>query len=776
MGKALLDLNVLYVDSDIDKRFNFENYFQGKVTKVISAKNLVEGLQKGSLEYIDLVVTQENLSLGDGFSLVKKLREINTYLQAIIVTELDKKILNKLSTVDMLNDYITNDFTFAEVLQILKDNLDKMHERRDLRKKQNLSIQYANAIDNSAIVSKTDPSGIITYVNDAFCQISGFSKEELIGKSHKIIRHPDTPKSLFEEMWRYIKTKMVFKTNIKNKAKDGSAYYTYTTVLPILDENREISEFIAIRFDTTQLEESIKEAQSAKESQSTFLANMSHEIRTPLNAIFGFSELMKQNKSLDEENKEQASIIHSSADSLLNLINEILDIAKIQSGKIELEYIHFNPLKEFQQIEKLFSAKANEKMLNFSFNIENELPKSIVGDKYRIKQVLSNLVSNAIKFTPDYGDVTVNIYTIHKNTTCKLQFEVIDSGIGISNDVQEKIFQPFTQAASSTTREFGGTGLGLTISNDILHLMDSKLFLESSVGEGSMFSFILEFEFDDEKDNEEDCGGGVLQSYDASILVAEDVLINQKLIRTILDQRDIKADIVDNGFRAVQTFKENGNNYDLVFLDINMPVMDGVDACKKINEIKNQEAMKFVPVVALTANAISGDKEKYIEAGFDHYLAKPIEVKELDKLLNYYLRKKVKAKKTVVETVAKDTLKEEMIETAKDIIVIDKQKIADQLQLPIEFYDELINDFLNIVDDEMKTLKEYIEKNDYKNIHSQAHKLKGLCANMYFEELTQLYKDMEQNAKNNTEQNYLQEYEKMQNTLNRYDFYMDFKS
>jgi PAS domain S-box-containing protein len=775
MGKALLDLNVLYVDSDIDKRLDFEEYFKGKVTQVISAKNLVEGLQKGSLEYIDLVVTQEKLSLGDGFSLVTKLRERNNYLQAIIVTELDKAILNKLSTVDMLNDYITNDFTFAEVLQILKDNLDKMHERRGLRKKQNLSIQYANAIDNSAIVSKTDPNGIITYVNDAFCHISGYSKEELIGKNHRIIRHPDTPKSVFEEMWKYIKAKMVFKTNIKNRAKDGSAYYTYTTVLPILDENREIAEYIAIRFDTTQLEESIKEAQSAKESQSTFLANMSHEIRTPLNAIFGFSELMEQKSTLDEETKEQASIIHSSADSLLNLINEILDIAKIQSGKIELEYIHFNPLKEFQQIEKLFSAKANEKMLNFSFNIENELPKSIVGDKYRIKQVLSNLVSNAIKFTPDYGEVTVNIYTIHKNSTCKLQFEVIDSGIGISPEVKEKIFQPFTQATSSTTREFGGTGLGLTISNDILHLMDSKLFLESSVGEGSMFSFILEFEYDDDKLDDDDNIGGVLQSYDASILVAEDVLINQKLIRTILEQRDIKVDIVDNGFRAVQTFKENGNDYDLVFLDINMPVMDGVDACKKINEIKNQEAIKFVPVIALTANAISGDKEKYLEAGFDHYLAKPIAVNELDKLLNYYLRKKVKAKKTIVDNVKETNTQEQIAETKKDIIILDKQKIADKLQLPIEFYDELINDFINIVDDEMETLKEYIEKNDYKNIHSQAHKLKGLCANMYFDELTQLYIDMEQNAKNNTEQNYLQEYEKMQNTLKRYDFYIESK-
>jgi CheY-like chemotaxis protein len=170
------------------------------------------------------------------------------------------------------------------------------------------------------------------------------------------------------------------------------------------------------------------------------------------------------------------------------------------------------------------------------------------------------------------------------------------------------------------------------------------LFLESSVGEGSMFSFILEFEYDDDKLNEDDYVGGVLQSYDATVLVAEDVLINQKLIRTIFEQRNIKVDIVDNGFRAVQTFKENGNKYDLVFLDINMPVMDGVDACKKINEIKNQESIKFVPVVALTANAISGDKEKYLEAGFDHYLAKPIEINELDKLLNYYLRKQVKGK------------------------------------------------------------------------------------------------------------------------------------
>ena len=354
-----------------------------------------------------------------------------------------------------------------------------------------------------------------------------------------------------------------------------------------------------------------EEIEKLSKVKSEFLANMSHEIRTPLNAILGFIKVMKEEDK--GKFKKYLDIIDSSSQTLLTIINDILDFSKIEAGKLNIEYIDFNKEEIFHTIE-LFKEIAQEKNINFKIKSYN-IPLYLYGDIHRIKQVITNLLSNAIKFTPQ----NKQIETIIKYENNKFYLEVKDEGIGISKDKQKIIFDAFSQADSSIERTYGGSGLGLTISYKLVKLMKGKLEVESEEGKGSKFYF--EIPIKKGKKIEEK----VIKSHfhkNLFILVAEDNKANQMFMKVILDKMKIKFDIANNGEEAIELAKKN--HYDLILMDISMPMMNGLEATKEIRKFSN------IPIIALTANVIEENKEKFLRAGMDDCLSKPLEIEQLN--------------------------------------------------------------------------------------------------------------------------------------------------
>jgi signal transduction histidine kinase/ActR/RegA family two-component response regulator len=385
-------------------------------------------------------------------------------------------------------------------------------------------------------------------------------------------------------------------------------------------------------------------AESANRAKSEFLANMSHEIRTPLNGIIGMSDLCLGTEQTHEQ-REYLEIVKLSADGLLLVINDILDFSKIEAGKLELELIPFDIRKCLDTAVKTLALAAHKKGLTLSYDIDPSIPAVIRGDPNRLRQVLLNLTSNAVKFTAQ-GSVTIKVKALVSGIDDhELQFTVADTGIGIPKNLQDSIFSPFTQADTSTTRKFGGTGLGLTICRRLVAMFGGTIWIDSEPGVGSQFHFTGRFGAveqqqlspDDRHSSPDLSGAAVLGLLERphsplEILVAEDNAVNQLVMKRLLHKRGHRVTFVSDGRSAVAAvFRER---FDVVFMDVQMPELDGLEATRQIRQAKTDG--RRVPIVALTAHAMQGDKQRCLEAGMDDYLTKPINPDELDRLLGIH--------------------------------------------------------------------------------------------------------------------------------------------
>ncbi len=494
----------------------------------------------------------------------------------------------------------------------------------------------------SAIICETSPGGN-KYLVGADMDI-GFIRESIMAR---------IPYSLLRALFlllivfpMFIAIRNLYRKNTKKLSEEIAerkqaehALHEYKSNLEEIIKSRteQLEKEIADK-NTIEQELNLAKELAVKESRakSMFLANMSHEIRTPMNGVIGMANILKDTE-LNPEQREYLDIIEISGNNLLSIINDILDFSKIEAGQVELESIPFDLKQQIEEVTKILHTRAEGKGLKLFFSISPELPEKIKGDPVRLKQIILNLTNNAIKFTPE-GSITIHVDQVwQKEGKVMLKCRVVDTGIGISGNGKEKLFKEFSQTDVSTTRRFGGTGLGLKISKDLTHLMGGEIGVESEEGKGSIFWFTSVFELviksdaDRLKEEEKKQVAKAL-----SILLVEDNYISQKVAKTSLDRDGYhNLEIAENGKVAVKMMKDK--EYQIVLMDIRMPVMDGLECTEKIRELeRNNPDRTPTCIVAFTAYAVEGDREKFMEAGMDDYIAKPFQPEELIRIIEKY--------------------------------------------------------------------------------------------------------------------------------------------
>ncbi len=821
--------------------------------------------------------------------------------------------------------------------------------------------QYKEALDKSTLVSKTDIRGVITYANNRFCELSGYSEAELIGQPHNIVRHPDTSRSVFEGMWKQLKAKNVWSGMLQNRNKDGSSYYVHATIFPIFDEQGEVFEYMALRedltsmityeknleeqrkrlhqildnqdsivalttktgrvqflskkffeyfnfnnlndfliqhecicelfvdekgnhlgcgvdclhdarnedinesiqkehmidrdakvltfrigtksifldgqdmylltiTDITEIEQARLKAEEAKNLKSDFLANMSHEIRTPMNGIIGFAGLLSES-GLNEGQRQYLDVIQNSTNMLLDVVNGILDFSKLEQGMMKVDATSVNFFRELEFLYMNYLPLTKEKSLTYNLNVDFAIDECLYADALHLKQVLSNLINNAIKFTPEGEKLSITAKLIENGDSYqRIEFAVEDTGMGISEQRHEKIFDAFTQEDTSTTREFGGTGLGLSISSSLVNMMGGEIELHSQKDKGSRFSFTLKFDkcvgnrvtlkgllgkeriqllentqisdlvnsylgnygietimlsIEKLKNQESDImivfnehealalhdqwneqqrllicidsksdltapfsnlqmincyhrcstrlynilfhhAESTLDQVDARsdfhgshlrVLIAEDNEVNQMLMTEIMKKHSITPLIVANGEEACRRAKEEC--FDLILMDINMPVMSGEEATKII--LGESGINQTTPIVALTSNVLEEDIQRFKSAGMYAHMGKPIKHDELQGLLSELFETGAKRKEL--------SLSEQEIHISLD-------KAATLLELSPDIMKSLFSKFLATTELILEQMDKAEKEKSYDVVFAQAHKLRGASSSLCLQKIT----------------------------------------
>ncbi|MFT6987373.1 MAG: PAS domain S-box-containing protein [Psychromonas sp.] len=488
----------------------------------------------------------------------------------------------------------------------------------------------AQTFESSEAIFICDAQATIIRTNQAFSRITGYDNSDVIGKNPRILSSGQHPEEYYQAMWLSLTRTGKWSGEIYNKRKNGEIYPEYLNISSIKNEAGEISHYIAHFMDISEQKENEQnlrqarlEAELSNESKSRFLASMSHEIRTPMNAVLGILGLLKDTQ-LTQRQLELVKTGRDSGELLLTIINDILDFTKMDIDKLILEKSTFDLHQLLASSNALLSDMADKKSLTLSLTKSQDLPQFVKGDSGRIRQILINLINNAIKFTA-HGQIKVSASVDFKDQeTLIIRCSVQDSGIGIAERYLDTLFDEFTMVDQTHARKYEGTGLGLAICKRLVELMQGTLEVHSKLGEGSTFTFTLHLQTADEDQCKPELSREQIQQQplaNTRILLAEDNPANQMVIKSILEFAKLQVDVVSNGYEAIEALRNLP--YDIVLMDISMPEMDGMSATREIRKLSSSASA--IPIIALTAHTLSGDKERFIAAGMNDYLSKPID-------------------------------------------------------------------------------------------------------------------------------------------------------
>ena len=513
--------------------------------------------------------------------------------------------------------------------------------RAHIRALRDQSLLYRGLVESDAyLVVRVDRDNRFTYVNDAYCRLFGKTRQKLIGQPFTPLVHEEDIEPTLEAMKALEKPPHRVQMEQRAMTVDGWRWLAWEDSA-VLDRAGNIVEIQGVARDITELREAQHRAEEASRLKSQFLANMSHEIRTPMNGVIGMTDLLLETP-LNAEQREYAETVHASGEGLLRIINDILDVSRIEAGKLELERRDFDLESLLRELTASMTPRAREKGITLEQWLDPAVPRQLRGDAGRLRQVLGNLLDNALKFTSE-GHVRVAVKKLfsgdHDNVL--LHFTVQDTGCGIPEEKLETLFSPFTQGDASTTRRHGGAGLGLAIARRLAELMDGEIGARSTPGEGSKFRFSVRLErahngdANKARETEEHPEGAPLPDFskhDARVVVVEDNRINRQVVLGMLRNLGLGATAAANGREALELLEQE--NCDLLLMDIQMPVMDGMETTR---EVRARPDMHDVPVIAMTAHAMRGDREACLAAGMDDYLAKPITRSALARVLQRWL-------------------------------------------------------------------------------------------------------------------------------------------
>lgn len=684
----------------------------------------------------------------------------------------------------------------GELLNFIAIESDVTEKKRKDASISNL-IETQNSIFNGVghAVMFCNPSGIIQRINQAGLELIEYDEDEIVGKMSQIDFHDfgeivTRSMELSQELDKPVVPgfdTIIAKTNALQSmdanewtyiSKSGRKIPVWVSVTCIKNTEGTILGYFSAAEDYTvkkQVEQSLIEAKNLAEqaahAKDSFLANMSHEIRTPLNAIIGFTELLSQN-TLDPTLKDYVNNINTAGANLLLIINDILDMSKIESGQLVIESNPLNLKNTLKHVYDLLKVKAFEKNIEFNLFLDADMPEFVMGDKGRINQILMNLAGNSLKFT-EKGDVTISVKKLTEtDKTIKLRFSIKDTGIGIPENKIDSIFERFTQAETSTTRRFGGTGLGLNIVKQLVELQNGEINVTSKVGQGSDFYFILDFLKVETPPNEtvketishKDESLGQL-----SILLCEDNELNQHLAKRVIEKFGFDLDIANNGKEGIDRVLMK--NYDLILMDLQMSVMDGYQTTIYIREVLKKD----VPIIAMTAHSLVGERQKCKDIGMDAYVSKPFKQTELLEQIRTVIGKRNEiygTKKNIKEVVIRknDTeVNKETTEVQESVETENSTKIANNMEnKPTEsliereidfsyieelsggdedFKHEMIKLFIESIPEDLDKLEDAIKNKDAPLVAKQAHHMKSSLSMFKLDKEVDFLAKAEQNAK-----------------------------
>jgi PAS domain S-box-containing protein len=517
---------------------------------------------------------------------------------------------------------------------------------REKKKFEELAHWYESILDTIPFfISVTDMDMKWTFINAALEKELKLKRKDVIGKycDYWELDHCNTNECSIERAKRGLNRTYFTK---------GDTLYQ-VDVQMFMNMSGEIMGYIKLLQDITKLEQMTRqqaEAEASDRAKSAFLANMSHEMRTPMNAIIGMTTIGKAAASV--ERKDYClSKIEDASRHLLGVINDILDMSKIEANKFELAPVKFDFEKMIQRSVDVITFRADEKKQKLTVQIGSAIPKTLIADDQRLAQVVINLLGNAVKFTPENGSISLDASLLkEEDNLCTIKISVTDTGIGISEEQQKKLFKTFQQAEADTSRRFGGSGLGLVISRSIVEMMNGEIGVASELGKGSVFTFTVQAKKDSlandnssgEKTHDNDKQDITGLYAGRRILLAEDVEINREIVQVLLEPTQLEIDFAENGKEAVRMYSESPEKYEMIFMDIQMPEMDGYEATKRIRAIEaERNTRNRIPIIAMTANVFKEDVQKCLDAGMDSHVGKPFNLDDVLEKLYVFLKKRV---------------------------------------------------------------------------------------------------------------------------------------